>query len=170
MTDKRFEVLKYLQTRKPWDFFMFVEMGVDRIQHAFWQFHDPQHVLYEPDNPYQHVIRDYYKYLDSQYAELLSNLDDDTIVLVVSDHGGKRMDGGICLNQWLHQEGYLVFKEEPEPINGQPVPFEKVEIDWEKTTAWGAGGYYGRLFLNVRDREPQKHISPIVACFGTIDG
>ena len=28
-------------------------------------------------------------------------------------------------------------------------------MDWEKTTAWGDGGYYGRLWLNVQGREPQ---------------
>ena len=38
------------------------------------------------------------------------------------------------------------------------VPFEKVEIDWEKTTAWGAGGYYARIFLNVEGREPQGRV------------
>jgi predicted AlkP superfamily phosphohydrolase/phosphomutase len=62
------------------------------------------------------------------------------------------MDGGFCLNQWLHREGYLVFKEKL-PTE-QLVPLEKLEIDWAKTTAWGAGGYYGRLWLNVEGREP----------------
>ncbi|MEE9617919.1 MAG: phosphodiesterase, partial [Anaerolineae bacterium] len=38
------------------------------------------------------------------------------------------------------------------------IPFEKVEVDWEKTTAWGAGGYYARVFLNVEGREPQGKI------------
>jgi predicted AlkP superfamily phosphohydrolase/phosphomutase len=28
-------------------------------------------------------------------------------------------------------------------------------VDWARTVAWGDGGYYGRLFLNVKDREPQ---------------
>ncbi len=27
-------------------------------------------------------------------------------------------------------------------------------IDWEKTKAWGEGGYYARIFLNVEGREP----------------
>ena len=35
-------------------------------------------------------------------------------MLVVSDHGAKRMDGGICVNEWLRREGYLVLKEEPD--------------------------------------------------------
>jgi predicted AlkP superfamily phosphohydrolase/phosphomutase len=30
-----------------------------------------------------------------------------------------------------------------------------LKIDWSKTKAWGDGGYYSRIFLNVRGREPQ---------------
>jgi predicted AlkP superfamily phosphohydrolase/phosphomutase len=30
-----------------------------------------------------------------------------------------------------------------------------VEVDWARTTAWGSGGYYARIFLNVEGREPQ---------------
>ena len=30
-----------------------------------------------------------------------------------------------------------------------------VGIDWARTTAWGEGGYYARIFLNVEGREPQ---------------
>jgi len=153
MTEKRFKVLNYLVREKPWDFFIFVEMGVDRIHHGLWKYHDPTHPKYEPGNPYENAIHDYYVYIDQEIGKLLEALDDDTVVLVVSDHGAKKMDGGICINEWLRREGYLVLKEEPR----EPglVPFEKLEVDWEKTRVWGAGGYYGRIFLNVQGREPQ---------------
>jgi len=78
------------------------------------------------------------------------------VVMVVSDHGAKKMDGGICVNEWLIKEGYLKLKEKPEGI----VPLEKVEVNWKKTKAWGAGGYYGRIFLNVKGREPEGIIKP----------
>jgi predicted AlkP superfamily phosphohydrolase/phosphomutase len=153
MTEKRFKVLNYLIREKPWDFFMFVEMGVDRIHHGFWKYHDPDHHLYQPDNNYAQAIKEYYQYLDQAIAGLLEAVDDNTVVLVVSDHGAKRMDGGFCLNQWLYQEGYLVFKDEVPA--GRLTRLEELSVDWEKTTAWGAGGYYGRLWLNVQGREPQ---------------
>ena len=154
MTEKRFKVLNYLIREKPWDFFMFVEMGVDRIHHGFWKYHDPEHHQYEPGNKYENAIKDYYIYIDREVAKLLEAVDDDTVILVVSDHGAKRMDGGFCLNEWLRQEGYLVFKEELSTGNGL-VKFDNKLVDWEKTTAWGDGGYYGRLSLNVQGREPQ---------------
>ncbi|MGB3903981.1 MAG: alkaline phosphatase family protein [Anaerolineae bacterium] len=151
MTEKRFKVVRHLLREKEWDFFMLVEMGVDRIHHGFWKFFDPGHWKYEAGSPYQDAIKDYYQYLDREIGQILGALDEDTAVLVVSDHGAKHMEGGICINEWLKQEGYLTLREEPQNI----VPLEKVEIDWDRTVAWGAGGYYGRLFLNVRGREPR---------------
>ena len=46
-------------------------------------------------------------------ATLLEHADDDTAVLVVSDHGAKRMDGGIRVNEWLRREGLLATLREP---------------------------------------------------------
>jgi predicted AlkP superfamily phosphohydrolase/phosphomutase len=87
---------------------------------------------------------------------MLSLFDRDTAVLLVSDHGAKSMVGGICVNEWLMKLGYLRLKQVP----SVPTPFSKVEIDWEHTTAWADGGYYARLFLNVRGREPQGQVAP----------
>jgi len=156
MMEKRFRVAEHLVQTKPWDFFVMVEMATDRLHHAFWRFHDPEHRLYEPNSPYAHVIRDFYIALDGHIGSLLSALGDETTVFIVSDHGAKRMDGGICLNEWLIQNGYLVLKETPK----QPTRFSVGLVDWERTRAWGDGGYYGRIFLNVRGREPQGVVPP----------
>jgi predicted AlkP superfamily phosphohydrolase/phosphomutase len=156
LADQHQQVAKHLMTTKSWDFFMHVDMGVDRMHHGFWKFFDDRHPLYEPGNPYENAIRDYYINLDRQIGERLALLDDNTVVLVVSDHGGQPMMGGICFNEWLKQEGYLVLEYQPEGI----VPLEKCEVDWAKTTAWGSGGYYARLFLNVKGREPDGLIEP----------
>ncbi len=135
---------------------MLVEMGVDRIHHGFWSHMDPAHHKYEAGNPFEHAIRDYYRHVDAELAELLSLCPSDTLVLVVSDHGAKKMDGGLCFNEWLMREGYLTLMERP----SKPTPIGKVAIDWGKTRAWGDGGYYGRLFMNVKGREPSGTIDP----------
>jgi predicted AlkP superfamily phosphohydrolase/phosphomutase len=150
-------LVKHLMKTKPWDFFMFVNIGVDRLHHGFWHFHDPTHRLHVPGNPFQNVVRDYYKMMDSFAAELLELAGDDTTVLVVSDHGVSRMDGGICINEWLWQNGWLSLKKPP---NGGLARFEDCEIDWANTRAWASGGYYGRVFLNVRGREPSGTVAP----------
>jgi predicted AlkP superfamily phosphohydrolase/phosphomutase len=156
MAERQHTVVKHLMTSRPWDFFMHVDMGVDRMHHGFWKFFDATHPKHEPGNPYENAIRDYYVHLDAQIGERLALLDEETAVLVVSDHGAKPMVGGICFNEWLKQEGYLVLEHQPAGI----VPLEKCEVDWSRTQAWGSGGYYARLFLNVKGREPEGIIEP----------
>jgi len=156
MAERQHTVVKHLMTSRPWDFFMHVDMGVDRMHHGFWKFFDVTHPKHEPGNPYENAIRDYYVHLDAQIGERLALLDEETAVLVVSDHGAKPMVGGICFNEWLKKEGYLVLEHQPAGI----VPLEKCEVDWSRTRAWGSGGYYARLFLNVKGREPEGIIEP----------
>jgi predicted AlkP superfamily phosphohydrolase/phosphomutase len=151
MTDKRFALARRLMTGNPWDFFMMVEMGTDRVHHAFWQYMDPAHHRYEPGNPFESVIVDYYEHVDRKIGELLEVIPKGAYVFVVSDHGAQCMDGGVALNEWLVQQGYLVLHEYP----SAPSRLEGLRVDWAKTTAWGSGGYYGRVFLNVQGREPQ---------------
>ena len=123
MTDKRFRLAEHLLETRPWDLFFMVEMGTDRIHHAFWRFTDPEHRLFEPGNRYETAILDYYRRLDERIGRLLRHADEETAVLIVSDHGAKRIDGGICVNEWLRQEGYLVLKEEPDgPIAADAGP------------------------------------------------
>jgi ATP sulfurylase len=161
MTNQHFSVFRHLLQTKPWRFGMLVEMGPDRIHHAFWKHSDREHAKYVPGSPFENAIRDYYRHLDAQTGELLNQLDQDTIVFVVSDHGAQKMDGAICLNEWLRQQGYLVLRDQPSVgLESGIVPLSKVEVDWGQTRAWGAGGYYGRVFLNVQGREPQGVITP----------
>src|SRR5207244_3368126 len=109
-----------------------------RIHHGFWKYYDPTHLKYEWGNKYENAIRDYYIYLDGEIGTLLGEVDADTAIMVVSDHGAKKMDGGICVNEWLLREGWLTLAGE-RPAELQPL--EKVKVDWSKTKAWGEGGY-----------------------------
>jgi predicted AlkP superfamily phosphohydrolase/phosphomutase len=156
MTDKRFRLADHLLETKPWQLFAMVEMGHDRIHHGLWKYMDPQHRKHEPGNPYEHSIRDYYRHVDGLIGGLLRHADDETLVLVLSDHGAKRLDGGIRVNEWLRREGLLALRSEPDRLC---LPRE-VGIDWARTTAWGDGGYYARVFLNVRGREPDGTVAP----------
>jgi predicted AlkP superfamily phosphohydrolase/phosphomutase len=156
MTRRRFRVARRLVRDKPWDFFMLVEMGLDRLHHVFWQHFDPEHPKYRPGNPFETAFQDYYRFLDGEVGSLLEALPEDTVVILMSDHGARRMVGGVCFNEWLASEGYLRFTESVE----RPTAIGEAPVDWGRTVAWGDGGYYGRLFLNVRGREPQGVVDP----------
>src|SRR5207244_124558 len=111
----------------------------------------PDTVQFEPGNPYQNAIPEYYLKLDEQIGRVLELLNNDTIVLVVSDHGAQRLDGGVAINEWLVREGLLVLNEYPTTLT----PFEKLNVNWSKTKVWSEGGYYARVFFNIQGREPQ---------------
>ncbi len=130
---------------------MMVEMGVDRIHHAFWKHMDPRHPGYISNSPFSEAIHEYYRHVDKRIGELLSYCGEETTVLVVSDHGARPLMGGICINEWLQMAGYLTLREQPSGL----VSLEEAAIDWKRTKAWGAGGYYARVFMNVRGREPE---------------
>ena len=66
------------------------------------------------------------------------------------------LDGGFCVNEWLVREGLLVLKSYPTKVT----PFGELDVDWEKTKVWSEGGYYARVFFNVKGREPQGVIEP----------
>lgn len=149
MTEIQFKTIKYLIENKEWTFFQFVIIGLDRFHHAFWKYYDKTHHLHEPGNKFEHEMRKYYIYLDKKVKEILDLLDNDTTVMVVSDHGAKAMKGLICVNMALEKLGYLKFKKEYEP----KISIGSAEIDWDNTYAWGWGGYYARIFLNVEERE-----------------
>ena len=107
MTDRRFALAEHLLETKPWQLFAMVEMGPDRIHHGFWKYMDAEHRKHEPGNPFEHAIRDYYIHVDGLIGRLLEHADDETTVLVLSDHGAKRLEGGFRINEWLRREGLL---------------------------------------------------------------
>ncbi|HUT75498.1 MAG TPA: alkaline phosphatase family protein [Armatimonadota bacterium] len=156
MTERRFKAFRHFLGKDDFRFAMMVEMGVDRIHHGFWRFCDPAHRLYQPGNPYEHVIRDYYRAVDAELGATIAAAGPDWSVMVVSDHGAKAMHGAICINEWLQRHGYLALREQPP----RQMPLKPEMIDWGHTRAWGEGGYYSRVFLNVQGREPQGIIPP----------
>jgi predicted AlkP superfamily phosphohydrolase/phosphomutase len=156
MCDQRFTVAQHLLTQYEPDLLMLVEMGVDRIHHALWKQMDPCHPKYVPDAPFSEAIHDYYCHVDRRIGELLTFCGEETAVLVVSDHGARPLMGCIHINEWLQAEGYLTLRQPPQGH----VSLDKANIDWQHTRVWGAGGYYGRIFMNVRGREQQGIILP----------
>lgn len=125
-------------------------MEPDRIHHGFWSYCDRTHYRYVEGNKYRWVILEYYKFLDKKISDILKGLQEDVTVYIVSDHGAQKIDGCFCINEWLIRKGYLTLRCYPDKV--QPLVLEM--IDWKRTYAWGEGGYYGRVYSNVKGREP----------------
>lgn len=163
-TRHRFEVLRHVLAEEAPDLTFFVEMGPDRLHHAFFHHFDVDHPRFVPGNPFEDVGARYYAFLDAEIEATLALVPEDTHVLVVSDHGAKPMLGGVAVNELLVREGYLHLKEAP----SGPAALVPAMIDWSRTRAWAEGGYYARVFLNVKGREPEgivaaDEVEPLVA-------
>ncbi|MBN2431479.1 MAG: alkaline phosphatase family protein [Acidobacteria bacterium] len=76
---------------------MVIFMGVDWIQHHFW----------DPNSQTSDYLQSIYRLMDEVLGELIGLVDDDWNILVLSDHGACEIDGVIHLNSLLEDWGYL---------------------------------------------------------------
>jgi predicted AlkP superfamily phosphohydrolase/phosphomutase len=160
MTEQRFRAFRHLLRAGAWDLAMMVEIGLDRIHHAFWGSCDPEHPGYLESGPYAETVLDYYRLLDQEIGSVLQDAADArTAVFVLSDHGVKRWHGGIAINEWLRRNGYLVLLAQPD----RQEPLRPEMVDWSRTMAWGQGGHCGRVYLNLRGRQPAGVVDPVEA-------
>lgn len=91
--------------------FFFYFDNLDTVQHMFWRYIDSQHPLYEKDSLYSDTIFKYYEKIDQIIGEILKNIDKDTTLIVMSDHGFNSFRRTIHLNRWLLENGYLFLKK-----------------------------------------------------------
>lgn len=122
VVDQHFKVAKYLFHNKAWDFFCMVFGTTDHVQHFFWQHMDPNHPFHNPSRGalYGESIFKIYKKIDECVGSFLEKLDDNTTVIILSDHGaGANGNKALYLNNWLAQEGFLTYKDNPKVHNGK---------------------------------------------------
>lgn len=107
--DKRTAVALHLMADREWDVFMVVYTESDVVQHFFWRhMEDPG-----PEDSARHqlAIRDTYEHLDAALGRLMEQAGDDTLVMLVSDHGARADDGlARALPSWLQQLGMLSYR------------------------------------------------------------
>jgi predicted AlkP superfamily phosphohydrolase/phosphomutase len=151
MTRQHFAIARHVwSTREP-DLLMLVEIGPDRLHHAFFAELDPDHPRHDPRSALRDAGERYYALLDRELAALLALADDDTAIVIASDHGARPMRGCFLVNQWLIEQGLLRLKGTP----AEGTPLAPALVDWPRTRVWAEGGYYARVFLNLRGREPE---------------
>ncbi|MBS3072629.1 alkaline phosphatase family protein [Candidatus Pacearchaeota archaeon] len=154
MTDMQLRLVKDLLVNEEWDFFMTVMIGSDRLQHMLWRHFDEEHRRFIPNSPYKDALKNYYKYLDKELGEIIKLLDEETTIIITSDHGMIKQEGKININNWLIQEGYLVLK--PEVNKNEKAVFSNSLVDMEKSVAWGGGSYHARIYIN-REKVGQNY-------------
>jgi predicted AlkP superfamily phosphohydrolase/phosphomutase len=115
LLEMRSEAALYLMEKHPWDLFMTVFFDTDRILHQAWHYLDPDHPWHDGKRPGDHSrpIRRYFRQLDASIGRLIEQAGDDTLVMIMSDHGMGSAHNMIVLNNWLMETGWLQLKERP---------------------------------------------------------
>ncbi|MCD4689852.1 alkaline phosphatase family protein, partial [bacterium] len=130
--------------------------SLDQCSHAMWRCMDPAHPAYDPmeDAEFADYIEGLYLKFDDILAEVLDALDENTTLIVLSDHGFAPWYREFHLDRWLYDEGYLVLKPGVDPSRVEWL----LGVDWSRTRAFGMG--INALYVNLRGREAQGIVNP----------
>lgn len=136
------------------DGFFFVLFDTpDRVQHMFWRFREPGHPANREEparlRELSRVIEAHYRRCDATVGKAMQAMDDQTLFLVLSDHGFASFQRGLHLNNWLHEQGLLVLRGGGAP-RAESGDFLR-DVDWGRTRAYALG--LGSIYLNIAGRE-----------------
>ncbi|MBU0756057.1 MAG: alkaline phosphatase family protein [Planctomycetes bacterium] len=109
-TRTRWKYIHALLREEPWDFFMPVFVGMDRIQHKLWEYVDPNQNREGLDGKLYDKVMTYYRLVDQYLGEIMDYLGDQGDLIIISDHGFGPLEREFLINSWLRQKGYLKIK------------------------------------------------------------
>ncbi len=102
-----------LMQREPWDLAMIVYRAIDEVETFFWHHIDPSHPQHDPQaaERFGGAILKVHRLIDEEVGRLVAAAGPDTIIALVSDHGGGAAHREVFLNVWLEQQGWLKRKQ-----------------------------------------------------------
>jgi len=123
--------------------------SLDQNTHMFWRNHDPKHQLYDEESVRKNgdVVENLYIEMDRMLGETFEKIDDETTLIVMSDHGFAPFYKNFKLNTWLRENGYASLEN---PMQQDQVEF-LMGVDWSSTKSYALG--FNALYLNLRGRE-----------------
>jgi predicted AlkP superfamily phosphohydrolase/phosphomutase len=102
----RFAVARYLLEKFAPPFFHFTVFNIDQIQHNCWR------EMEESDPKYGAAIEDSWILIDKEIKGLLEErCDEETYVILMSDHGFTRNKGAFQMGRWLAERDLLRLKK-----------------------------------------------------------
>jgi predicted AlkP superfamily phosphohydrolase/phosphomutase len=131
-------------------FFMLYDTP-DRVQHMMWRFRDREHPYFNADAGPELATRieEHYQRCDRLLADVLDKVDQNTLLMVLSDHGFGSFRRAFDTNTWLWQNGLLALKDSRKPSEDLGEGF--AAVDWSRSYAYAVG--LGGIYLNFKGRE-----------------
>jgi predicted AlkP superfamily phosphohydrolase/phosphomutase len=113
--EMRLRAAGYLMKEYDPQFMLLVLQETDAVQHRFWKYMDQVHPQYDAEGAqrYGDAILKVYQRIDENLHLLLDHVDEDTVVIVMSDHGAGAIHKWLYLNNWLVREGFIRFQRTP---------------------------------------------------------
>jgi len=116
----------------------------------FWRDIDPTHPA-RAEHPVpegRNVIEDLYESMDDLVGRTMARCQgEDTMLMVISDHGFNGFRRGLDLNRWLEENGYLTLHK------GRRNEEFLAGVDWSQTRAFALG--LSGIFINLKDKYSQ---------------
>jgi len=135
--------------------FYFYVSSTDQDAHMLWRNMDETHPMHKAsDVRFAGYLHHLYEQMDALVGKVLPAVDDNTLLLICSDHGFAPFGRQFHLNTWLRDNGYLTLRSDAEKKEEATV----LDIDWEKTVAYGIG--FNGLYINQEGREWSGRVSP----------
>lgn len=170
MIESRREKIVFNELQKDnWNIFIGIFQATDRIQHMFFRLLDEEHPRYDPEDAARlgNQVLKIYQRADDYVGKVMDEIiDDNTVLVVLSDHGFNSFRRSVNLNRVLINNGFLKVKPELEAANTRILEdlFEGDKgqffsyVDWSQTTAYAMG--LGQIYLNLKGRETQGIVEP----------
>ena len=138
------EAAEHLLSNHKWDLFLLQWHGLNHAQHTFWGGIDPISPWYSEEraSKYWEYFKRFYGMADRMVGKIVKNADDETLVIVVSDHGHiPYVYGAAMVGNALVKAGLLKY----EKVDGE------IRILWNETKAYA---YSIHVYVNLKGREP----------------
>lgn len=121
-TDSTLRAVLYLMESRSQEYFAVVFYTTDVAQHFGLRFQNEEYCRARPREAekLRNVVEQMYEKMDGVLGEIWRRLDEDTTIIVMSDHGAHPMEGRFYLNRWLIKQGYLSLKRSGWPIRLRP--------------------------------------------------
>jgi len=115
VTKKREEALHYLMENYEWDLFVATFTSLDRIQHVLFGYFDKESPFFNERK--KEVLIKYYKEIDAILGRTISIIDENTILMIASDHGFEPLYKYVGVNNLLCQGGFAKVRSKHNPFN-----------------------------------------------------
>ena len=172
------DLFEWLAARDDWRFLMLYTSAPAFAQHYFWA--DTEH----SGGAATRVIEQTFQAADEMIGRVVDILRPDDQIFVISECGAGPIGGGVRLNAWLSQQGFLRYKSHSHSFRTRGLSKLRVatqrylpknlfylanslplkswiqgkiatdRIDWSHTVAFHRGKGEGNIYLNVVERDP----------------